>query len=99
MEDWVTIRNLKKKRPDLGTRKIAELLGVSRNTVRRALRSDEYPVYKRESKVNKDLEPFFDFIRESYLIKKQKISVIISNLRSKGFKGSDSSVIGTLETI
>ncbi len=38
MEDWVTIRNLKKKRPDLGKRKIAELLGVSRNTVRRALR-------------------------------------------------------------
>jgi len=92
MEDWVTIRNLKKRRPDLGTRKIAELLGMSRNTVKRALRSNEYPVYKRKSKINKELKPFFDFIRESYLIKKQKVSVIISNLRSKGFKGSDSSV-------
>ncbi len=88
MEDWVTIRNLKKKRPDLGTRKIAKLLGISRNTVRRALRSDKYQGYQRESKVNKELEPFFDFIRESYLVKRQKVS----NLRIRGFKGSKSSV-------
>jgi len=31
MEDWVSIKNLKTKNPDLGTRKIASLLGVSRN--------------------------------------------------------------------
>jgi len=30
MEDWITIKNLKKRRPDLGTRKIADLLGFSR---------------------------------------------------------------------
>ncbi len=33
MEDWVKIRNLKKKNPELGTRAIAKLVGVSRNPV------------------------------------------------------------------
>ena len=37
MEDWVSIKNLKTKNPKLGTRKIADLLGVSRNTVKKAL--------------------------------------------------------------
>ena len=67
-------------------------MGISRNTVRRALKSDKYQGYQRESKVNKQLEPFFDFIRESYLVKRQKVSVIINNLRARGFKGSKSSV-------
>ena len=37
MEDWVTIKNLKKKNPNLGTRKIALMLGISRNTVKGAM--------------------------------------------------------------
>jgi len=40
MEQWVTIRTLKKQNSELGTRQIADLLGVSRNTVKRALRSE-----------------------------------------------------------
>ncbi len=92
MEDWVTIRNLKKHNPNLGTRKIAEVLNISRNTVKRALRSESYPGYKRKKKVNEELLKFSEFIKESYLLKKQKVSVIISNLRSKGFQGSDTSV-------
>ena len=32
MEDWVTIRNLRTKNPSLGTRTIALMLGISRNT-------------------------------------------------------------------
>jgi len=35
MEKWVTIKNLKKSNPSMGTRKIAELVGVSRNTVKK----------------------------------------------------------------
>ena len=50
MEDWVTIRNLKKKNPNLGTRKIATILGISRNTVKKALLSDELPLYNRGEK-------------------------------------------------
>jgi len=92
MEDWVTIRNLKKRNPSLGTRKIAEILGVSRNTVRRALRSKTYPGYRREEKVYEKLKPFHEFIKESYLLKRRRISVIISNLKSKGYDGSDIAV-------
>jgi len=92
MEDWVTIKNLRKRNPSLGTRKIAELLGISRNTVRRALRCESYPAYKRKKKVYEKLMPFHEFIKESYLLKKQKIYVIISNLKSKGYDGSEIAV-------
>lgn len=92
MEDWVTIRNLKKRNQSLGTRKIAKMLGVSRNTVKRALISEEYPLYTRTNKVNEHIEPFAGFIKESYIVKRQRISVIISNLRSKGFAGSNISI-------
>lgn len=88
MEDWVTIRNLKKKNPSLGTRAIAKLVGVSRSTVKKALVSEQYPSYSRDKKVNTAIEPFKEYIKECYLIKKQKVSVILGNLRSKGFTGS-----------
>ncbi len=92
MEDWITIRNLKKRNPSLGTRKIAEILGVSRNIVRRTLKSETYCGYERKKKVYEKLKPFHEFIKKSYLLKNQRISVIISNLRSKGYDGSDIAV-------
>ena len=85
MEDWVTIRNLRKRNPDLGTRRIARLLGISRGTVRKALVSEHYPRYQRPSTVNRSIEPLEGFIKESYLVRNQKVSVIFENLRSKGF--------------
>lgn len=88
MEDWVTIRNLKKKNPGMGSRKIAKLLGVARSTVTRALASEEYPRYHRQSRVNDTIMPFSEFITESYLVRNQKVSVIFENLTSKGFTGS-----------
>ena len=88
MEDWVTIRNLKKKNPDMGSRRIARLLGISRSTVIKALTSEEYPRYKRQGTANTAVEPFEEFIKESYLVRHQKISVIFENLTSKGFTGS-----------
>jgi hypothetical protein len=51
------IRNLKKKNPDLGTRAIVKLVGVSRSTVKKALVSEQYPSYSRAKKGNKDIEP------------------------------------------
>lgn len=92
MEDWVTIRNLKKRNEGMGTRTIAKLIGVSRNTVKRALEAEEYPSYTRSGKVNELIDPFGEFIKESYVVKRQRVSVIIGNLRSKGFSGSDISV-------
>ena len=50
MEDWVTIKNLKKRNPELGTRQIASLLGISRNTVKKALQRSEVPEYKRQKR-------------------------------------------------
>lgn len=88
MEDWVVIKNLKKKNPGLGTRAIARLVGVSRSTVKKALVSEQYPRYSRVKKVNTALEPFEEYIKEYYLIKRQKVRVILENLRSKGFLGS-----------
>jgi len=88
MEDWVTIRNLKRRRPDLGTRSIARLVGVSRSTVKRALSSNQFQRYKREKKVNEFIEPFREYIKDCYLVKRQRVSVIFENLRSKGFMGN-----------
>jgi len=93
MEDWVTIRNFKKINPYLGTRSIAKQLNISRNTVKRALAAEAYPSYKeRERKANLQLTPFYDFIKKSYVVRGQKVSVIIDNLKSKGFAGTDISV-------
>lgn len=89
VEDWVTIRNLKKKNPDLGTRTIANMLGISRNTVKKALKSEELPLYNRgEKKVNKYIVPFVDFIKESFLKKNLKASRILKDIKSKGYQGS-----------
>jgi len=58
MEDWVAIRNIKKKHPELGTRSIARLVGVSRSTVKRALNFDQYPRYQRDRSVKRVIEHF-----------------------------------------
>ena len=90
MEDWITIRNLKKRNPRMGTRKIAKKLGLSRNTVKNALKSEDAPEYKRETYINPELEPFHDFIIEKYFVKKLKGSRVLNELRSKGCKVSSS---------
>lgn len=89
MEDWVSIKNIKAKNPKLGTRKIAELLGISRNTVKKALKSDEAPAYnKGVTKINAQVAPFEDFIKESFLKKNLKASRILKDIQSKGYQGS-----------
>jgi len=89
MEDWVSIRNIRAKNPKLGTRKIAELLGISRNTVKKALKSDDTPVYNRGiTKVNEQVAPFVGFIKESFLKRHLKASRILKDIKSKGYGGS-----------
>jgi len=90
MEDWVTIRNLKKRKPDLGTRAIAKMLGLSRNTVKRALKNDESPSYGPRDYINPELEPFEDYIKIQFFKKKLAGSRILNDLRSKGCKVSQS---------
>jgi len=72
MEDWITIRNLKKRNPTMGTRSIAKQLDLSRNTVKNALRSEDPPEYKRKTYTNPELQPFQEYIIEQYFVKKLK---------------------------
>ena len=88
MEDWVLIRGLKAKNAKLGTREIAKLAGVSRNTVKRALASENPPEYKREEKTNAEIEPFASYITERIMVKKLRGSRVLEEIQSKGFKGS-----------
>ena len=89
MEDWASIRSIRSKNPELGTRKIAELLGVSRNTVKKALACDKAPEYNRGiKKVNENIEPFVGFIKDSFLKKNLKASRILKDIKSKGYEGS-----------
>ena len=99
MEDWVTIKNLKSKNPDMGSRSIAKLLGLSRNTVKHALKSERGPVYLRKVKVNPDITPFESLIDELYWRKKFKGSRILNEIRSKGFRGSQSAFYRYLSKI
>lgn len=89
MEDWVSIKNIRAKNPKLGTRKIAELLGISRNTVKKALKSDAAPQYNSgERRINKHVEPFEGFIKEAFLTRQLKASRILKDIQSKGYKGT-----------
>jgi transposase len=90
MEDYVAIKTLKKRNPQIGSRKIAELFGVSRNTVRKALRSEMLPEYDRSPKVNVHVEPFMDYIYEQLIVKNLLGSRVLKDMISKGYKGSSS---------
>lgn len=90
MEDWVTIRHIKKRNPQLGTREIAKLLCLSRNTVKRALGSTEPPEYKREKKVNPSIVPFVHYIYERLVVKRLQGSRVLEEIISKGYTGSKS---------
>ena len=98
MEDWVTIKNLKKHNPKLGTRQIASLLGVSRNTVKKALQRSEAPIYNRQKKISA-LEPYRDIIFEMVNVKKFKGSRIFNELKSKGYQGSKTAFYDFLQKI
>jgi transposase len=90
MEIWATIRSLKKTNPDMGTRTIAKLTGVSRNTVKKALLDDGAPIDKNKGvkKLNEHIKPFESFIKESFLKKNLKASRILKDIQSKGYQGS-----------
>ena len=99
MEQWVTIRTLKKQNPKLGTRQLAKLLGVSRNTVKRALCAEKEPEYVRTQTVNPEIMPFREFIFEALIVKKLRGSRILKDMVSKGFEGSKSAFYRYLATL
>jgi transposase len=87
MEDWVTIKNLRKKHPEKSLRAIAKELGISHNTVKSALRKEAAPEYRRSGISQLELENFKDIIIEMMNVKKFKGSRIFNELKSKGYQG------------
>jgi transposase len=92
MEDWVTIQNLKRRNPKMGTREIAKLVGCSRNTVKAALKKEQYQGYKREEKINPDIKPFERFIKDGIINKRLRGSRVLADIKSKGYKGSQAAL-------
>ena len=91
MEDWTTIRTLKKHNPDISNREIGRLIGgISHNTVKNALTNEGAPVYKRTEVCNPELAKFVDYIEERLTKKNLKGSRILIEIQSKGYKGSKS---------
>ena len=88
MEAWATVRYLKAR--GLGTRRIAREVGLARNTVRRAIRSETPPKYCRPPRPNPKLEPFRETIRRMLVLDHFIGSRILKELRLLGYDGSRS---------
>ena len=85
LEDWVTIRNLHAK--GHGKKTIAKILGISKNTVKAALKKDSRPTYQRNvSFDNKLIAPYVESINEMYLKKELIGTRIFTETPKKGFK-------------
>lgn len=85
-EDWISIKNLKQNNPTIGIRKIAELLGLSRNTVKKALQKDSPPEYKRGDILNPEIPLFKDYIIERIILKKLKGRRELKEIELKGYQ-------------
>jgi len=91
VEKWTVVRYLHAQ--GVSQRAIAKKLGISRNTVRRALETDEPPKYVRASEaISEKLRPFVDDIKEMFLEKKLIGSRILREIRGRGYQGSQSTL-------
>ncbi len=99
MDDWITIKNLRAKNPSMSLRQIAKFLQVSHHTVKKALKSESPPEYQRAERVNPDIEPFKEVIFDMANVKKFKGSRILEEIKSKGYKGGQTSFYFYLKKI
>ena len=86
-EEAVEIRVLRRQGKSI--REIARMLGVSRNTVRRYLRSKGWPRYEREARPSK-LDPFKRYIDERVKAATPDwipATVLLRELRALGYAG------------
>ena len=99
MEEIITIKTLKSHNPKIGTREISRLVGISRNTVKRVLRGTADKESEKIEKINKEIEPFTEYIYEGIMVKKLIGSRILEEIRSKGYTGSRATFYRYTETI
>ena len=97
MEAWTTIRYLHAQGTPI--RAICRELGVSRNTVRQALRGDSPAKYERPPKPNPALAPFEAQIRVWFFSEKLIGSRILRELRGLGYAGHRSAVYRFLKKL
>jgi transposase len=83
---WSTIKTLYKE--GYGKKAIARMLGISRNTVRRALASQNPPEYKRTKRKDSELDPYREKIHTMYCEQKFIGVRIYNELVSQGYTGS-----------
>ena len=97
VEEWTTIRTLRAK--GNSQRKIASLLNISRNTVKRALQSDEIPKYQCNQQQQSQLEPFREQIERMLFVDHFIGSRIFNELKNLGFQGQKSAFYSYLATL
>jgi len=86
MEKWAAIRQLNEQR--YGKRTIARMLGVSRNTVKRALKQEDVPKYERKKLPVKKIDPFQDVVKKMFWEKGFIGTRILTEIRKQGYTGS-----------
>lgn len=64
------------------------MLGISKNTVKKALDSSEFPRYKRVREVEKKIDKFTDAIIDMYYNKDYIGTRIFDELKKLGYEGS-----------
>ena len=97
MEAWTTIRYLHAQGKSL--RAIAKELGLSRNTVRAALRAENPPRYRRPKRQNSALEPFLPQIEQMVVEQHFIGSRILRELRALGYAGGKTPLYEYLRTL
>lgn len=97
VEAWTTIRYLHAQGRSI--RSIADELGLSRNTVRSALRSTAPPAYTRAKRPNPQLAPFLPQIEEMLFEKRFIGSRILRELRALGYEGGSTALYDHLRAL
>ena len=97
MEAWTTIRYLRAQGKSI--RAIARELGVSRNTVRAALRQESPPQYSRVQRPNPKLAAYAAQIEEMFVQKRFIGTRILRELRAQGYEGGRTALYDYLRTM
>ena len=64
VEEWMAVKVLHKKHPEMSLREIGRLVKCSHNTVKAALAKQDNKDYQCSPKVNPQLECYYDYILE-----------------------------------